>query len=127
MRTLFCSLLFFTLSSTAMALDVDWKLYMRSSVGTNSEGGKQYMLSNPGARGNEFRLGNEGTYAEAYFTGHVLKTSAAKDPFFDANLTFAYGAQMNSQYSDTAPHPDYASVVQAFAKGGNFDGLHFSA
>lgn len=110
----------------ALALDIDWKLYLRTPVGTNSEGGKQIFLKNPKSQGNEFRLGNETAYGEAYFTGHLLK-GGDKDPFFDANLTFAYNPAMNSQYGDTTPETDYTQVIQAFVKGGRFDDMPFSA
>lgn len=123
MRIFIFALLAVVLSRTAVALPIDYKLYLRTPAGTNAQGGKQYGLNNPGSRGNEFRLGNETTYAEAYFNVHVLE---AKDPgaeFFDTNLTFAYNPQMNSQYGDTTANTDYTQVIQAFVKGGNFDGV----
>src|SRR5947209_5143798 len=122
MRTLFFSLVAFIIGANAQALPIDWKLYMRTPVGTNGQGGKQYNLSNPGSHGNEFRLGDETSYAEAYFTAHILPGTGEQE-FFDANLTFAYNPQMNSQYGDTTANTDYTQVIQAFVKGGNFDGV----
>lgn len=125
MRALLAAVAFF-IGSSALALDVDWKLYMRTPVGTNAQGGKLIQVRNPKSQGNEFRLGNETTYAEAYFTGHLLKPEKDK-PFFDANMTFAYNPQMNSQYGDTTTNTDYTQVIQAFVSGGRFDDMHFSA
>ena len=110
----------------AFGLDIDWKLYLRAPVGSNARGGKQVVLQNPKSQGNEFRLGNEAAYGEAYFTGHLLKGGEA-DPFFDANLTFAYNPQMNSQYGDTTPDGDHTQVIQAFVKGGRFEDMRYSA
>ncbi|MGE0528158.1 MAG: carbohydrate porin, partial [Bdellovibrionales bacterium] len=108
------------------ALDFEFGMYMRAPVGTNSQGGKQIQLINPGSRGNEFRLGNEAGYGEARFTGHVLKGGSPDDPFFFANMTMAYDAQMNSQYGDTYGTSGNVQLIQSYAKGGNFDGIHAS-
>ncbi|MBK7960254.1 MAG: carbohydrate porin [Bdellovibrionales bacterium] len=108
------------------AADMDYDLYFRTPVGTNGSGGKHIPLSNPGSRGNEFRLGNETAYGEASFTGHALRGKAKSDPFFNANLTFAYDPAMNSQYNDTSATGDRTYVVQAFVKGGNIDNQRFS-
>ena len=106
MKKLFFNLFIFSiLGNAAHALPIDWKLYMRTPAGTNAQGGKQFSLSNPGARGNEFRLGNETAYAEAYFTAHILPAASPDGEFFDANITFAYNPQMNSQYGDTMRTP----------------------
>src|SRR4051812_25001332 len=94
-------------STSVLAAEMDYGLYLRSSAGTNSEGGKQILLQNPGSSGNEFRLGNESTYAEVTFTGHALKAPDKKSPFFDAVMTFVYNPQMNSQYGDTTANTDY--------------------
>src|SRR5262249_39734797 len=111
----------------ATAADLDYKIYGRAAVGTNAEGGKQIDLNNPGSQGNEFRLGNESSaYSEAYFTSRILKGASADDPFFDANLTFAYNPPMNSQYGDGSDNGDTIQVIQAYAKGGNFDDVHMS-
>jgi maltoporin len=107
----------------AAAAELDFHTYMRAPMGTNSQGGKQILLNNPGSRGNEFRLGNESAYAEAYLTAHLLKGATPRDPYFLSNLTLAYSPPMNSQYSDTTATGDYAHVIQAFAKGGNLDGV----
>lgn len=105
------------------ALDLDFGMYMRAPVGTNSHGGKQISLKNPGSRGNEFRLGNEEGYGEARFTGHVLKGKTASEPYFFANMTMAFSAQMNSQYGDSTSTGDPVQLIQSYAKGGNFDGI----
>lgn len=110
-------------ATSARALDLDFGLYMRAPVGTNSSGGKQITLKNPGSRGNEFRLGNEEGYGELKFTGHVLKAQKPHDPFFLANMTLAIGTPMNSQYSDTTSAGDNFHLVQSYAEGGNFDGV----
>ena len=105
MRNLLFPLIALVLSFNAQALPIDYKLYLRTPAGTNAQGGKQFNLSNPGTHGNEFRLGNETTYGEAYFNAHVLEAKEAGSEFFDANLTFAYNPQMNSQYGDTFVMP----------------------
>lgn len=112
-------------ASSAYALDIDWKTYFRGPVGTNAQGGKQIQLVNPGSRGNEFRLGNEVAYGESYFWGHVLKPTSADDAYFDFNLTLGYSPAMNAQYGDTG-NADGLSVIQAFAEGGNVDGIKAS-
>jgi maltoporin len=106
--------------------DMDYDLYFRTPVGANGSGGKLIPLSNPGSRGNEFRLGNETAYGEASFTAHALRGKTKSDPFFNANLTFAYDPAMNSQYNDTSATGDRMYVVQAYVKGGNIDGQRFS-
>lgn len=126
MEKLFLLVAVIGFSSYSFALDMDWKLYLRASAGANSSGGKQITLKNPKTSGNEFRLGNETAYGEAYFNGHLLK-GGEKDPFFDANLTFAYSPQMNSQYGDVTSSTDGGQVIQAFVKGGRFDDMPFSA
>lgn len=105
---------------SAGAAEMDYQLYLRTSAGTNSEGGKQILLSNPGSSGNEFRLGNESTYSEVTFVGHAMNKPAERDkPFFDAVLTFVYNPAMNSQYGDTTANTDYTQVVQAMLRAGN--------
>ncbi len=102
-------------------------MYMRAPVGSNADGGKQIQIINPGSRGNEFRLGNESAYGEIYLTAHVLKPENDSAAYFDANVTFMYNPPMNSQYSDTSnDRGDNIQVIQAFAKGGRFDGSPLS-
>jgi len=113
-------------SAAAVALDFDFGMYMRAPVGANSHGGKQIQLRNPGSQGNEFRLGNEGGYGEALFTGHVLKGKTADAPYFFANITMAYMADMNAQYGDSSANGDPVHLIQSYAKGGNFDGIRAS-
>lgn len=110
----------------AQAGEFEYGGYMRAPVGTNSSGGKQIQLTNPGSQGNEFRLGNETGYGEAYFTQHFFKSLDKKAPFFDAHLTFAYNPSMNSQYSDTSTTGDYIQFVEAYAKGGNLGDVPLS-
>jgi maltoporin len=122
-----CSLLFGTLFLTAFhlnAAELSYEGYMRTPVGTNFSGGKEVQINNPGSQGNEFRLGNETPYAEAYFTEHVLKKEKPDDTFFNANLTFALNPPLNVQYGDTTPTTDNVQVIQAFVRGGNVDGIH---
>ncbi len=116
--------LFATLS--AQAAELQYHGYMRAPVGTNSSGGKQVLLNNPGSQGNEFRLGNESGYGEAFFVGHFADGKGEKIPYFDAHLAFAYNPSMNSQYSDTAATGDQIQFVEAYAKGGYFDNLPMS-
>ena len=108
------------------AADLQYHGYMRAPVGTNSSGGKQVLLNNPGSQGNEFRLGNEGGYGEAFFVEHFADAKGEKIPYFDAHLSFAYNPSMNSQYGDTAPTGDQIQFVEAYAKGGYFDNLPMS-
>jgi len=122
MRFLLVSLVGFILGAEASALPIDWKVYFRMPVGSNVEGGKQYNLANPGTHGNEFRLGNEVAYGESYFNAHLLPGSGDAE-FFDMNLTVAYNPQMDSQYGGTTSGTETAQIVQAFVKGGNFDGM----
>lgn len=122
------SLLFFLITVSAapvLAAEMDYGLYLRTSAGTNADGGKQILLQNPGSSGNEFRLGNESTYSEVTFTGHALKTEKDQ-PFFDATMTFVYNPEMNSQYGDTTNNTDYVQVVQAFIKGGNLPDVPYT-
>lgn len=116
----------FFCSFAAQAGEFEYRGYMRAPVGTNSAGGKQIQLTNPGSQGNEFRLGNETGYGEAYFTQHFFKSNDKKGPFFDANLTFAYNPSMNSQYSDTTANGDRIQFVEAYAKGGNLGDVPLS-
>ena len=118
--------LFLCFNAHASTAILDYQGYLRTPVGTNSAGGKEIQLNNPGSSGNEFRLGNETPYAEAYFTAHLLKPENKSEPFFNTNLTFAYDPPMNSQYGDTATQTDHIQVVQAYVKGGNLDGLKMS-
>lgn len=111
--------------------ELEYRGYMRAPVGMDSSGGKQITLNNPGSQGNEFRLGNEGGYGETYFINHFAPTKDKNAPYFDAQLTFAYVPPMNSQYNDQAPvggvnTGDNIQFVEAYAKGGNFDGLKMS-
>lgn len=124
MKTILIWLFAFLLmrSSTAIAADIDYQVYMRAPVGMTQNGGKEIQIINPGSEGDEFRTGNEVAYAEAYFTAHLMKPVTAKDPYFDTNMTFAYNPSMNSQYGDTTPTTDNVQVIQLFARGGNFDG-----
>jgi maltoporin len=117
MRTIIVALAL--LAGPAFGAELDYGLYLRTSAGTNSEGGKQILLNNPGSQANEFRLGNESTYSEVTFTGHAFKTADKTSPFFDAVLTFVYNPAMNSQYGDTTSNTDYTQVVQAYLKAGN--------
>ena len=118
--------LLFCATAGASNAVLDYQGYLRTPVGTNSAGGKEIQINNPGSSGNEFRLGNETAYGEAYFTAHVLKPETKSDPFFNTNLTFAYNPPMNSQYGDTTSSTDNVQVIQAYVKGGNLDGLKMS-
>jgi maltoporin len=120
--------IFFSVLSQA---ELDYRGYMRAPVATNSSGGKQITLNNPGSQGNEFRLGNETGYGEASFINHFGKVADKANGYFDAHLTFAYAPPMNSQYGDQAPvggvnTGDGIQYVEAYAKGGNFDGIKMS-
>ena len=111
---------------SAKAAELQYHGYMRGPVGTNSSGGKQVKLSNPGAQGNEFRLGNEEGYGEAFFVEHFADGKGEKLPYFDAHLGFAYNPPLNTQYGDTTPDGDRIQFVEAYVKGGYFDDLPMS-
>jgi maltoporin len=107
----------------AFAGELSYEGYLRSPVGTNFSGGKEVQINNPGSQGNEFRLGNETPYAEAYFTEQILKKERPNASFFNSNLTFAFNPPLNVQYGDTTPTTDSIQVIQAFVRGGNVDGV----
>ncbi|MBX3019964.1 MAG: carbohydrate porin [Bdellovibrionaceae bacterium] len=72
------------------ALTPELQMYLRSSSGANGVGGAQECINNPGAWGNEFRLGNEcATYGEFGFGAWVLKPAQDGDPFFRFFANFA--------------------------------------
>lgn len=126
MKKVFVVLATLSLTATVHAKDFEYKGYMRAPVGTNSFGGKQITLNNPGSKGNEFRLGNETGYGEAGFIKHFNDVDEKTNPYFNAYLTFAYNPSMNSQYADTAPSGDRIQFIEAYAKGGNFDAVPVS-
>ena len=78
---------------------VDFGTYLRSGIGMNSKGGDQVCFSNPGAVGNEFRVGNEcTTYGELVLTT-FLKRRTEKDPLYGyGQLRFAYGPPGNTNW-----------------------------
>ena len=126
MKITFSILSLFVCALSAHAGDFEYRGYMRTPTGSNSEGGKQIQIVNPGSQGNEFRLGNEVAYGEAYFTEQFLKRAQSSDSFFNANLTIGYAPSMNSQYSDTTATGDFIQILEAYAKGGNLDDLKMS-
>lgn len=61
---------------------VDFGTYLRSGIGSNGNGGDQVCFNNPGAAGNEFRVGNEcTTYGELAITSFV-KRGTSQSPLY---------------------------------------------
>lgn len=53
---------------------VDFGTYLRSGIGSSGKGGDEVCFNNPGAAGNEFRLGNEcTTYGELVINSFVKR------------------------------------------------------
>lgn len=73
--------------------------YFKNSLAQGKHGNKHKCINNPGAKGNEFRLGNEcGLYGEASFRYEVLDDNS-KTRFMGVT-TFAYYGNANTQYGD---------------------------
>lgn len=131
MRNILISILAVVTVNFAHAADLAYEGYMRSPLGLNAQGGKFLNISNPGAMGNEFRIGNETPYIEASFTAQILKPTRTDESFFESNLMFAYAPGFSTQYNSvngTTVYPDLTAnnnfLVQAFVRGGNVDGIH---
>lgn len=71
----------------AAALDVDFKGYFRTGLGTNSEGGDQVCFGLPGV--SKYRFGNEcGSYGEVEFDTDIAKVD--NGPKFKYGLMLGY-------------------------------------
>ncbi|MCR9203755.1 MAG: carbohydrate porin [Halobacteriovoraceae bacterium] len=92
---LLCSPIFALLNSSF----VDFGTYLRSGIGSNGSGGDQVCFNNPGAAGNEFRVGNEcTTYGELVITT-FLKRGKEESPLYAyGQLRLAYGPPGNTNY-----------------------------
>lgn len=112
-------------SAKSFAMPVDVHGYLRSGVGNNLSGGKQNCFNNPGAEGNEFRLGNEcGIYGETTFSLEFLEKNAANSSF-KAQTTLAFFPAANTQYGDESSTND-VDIVEAFVESKNIDGIPYT-
>lgn len=120
------------ISKNCLAVDIDYKGYMRASSGSNSFGGQKFSLNNKNSSGNEFRLGNESNYGESTFLTHLISSSQNKSHYFDASLTLAFDQAGSTQYSDTSSgiafskstsdkYVNTLQVIEAFVQGGKFN------
>lgn len=124
------------------ALTPDLSMYLRTSSGANGVGGAQECYNNPGAWGNEFRLGNECvTYGEFGFGAWVLKAQKEGDPFFRffANFALVYNNQTDweapeikttgtsmSDLNVSLRNGNVWVMREVYAEGGNFEGMPFT-
>lgn len=122
----FAALLIFLNPLVHAALTPELSMYLRAGSGANGVGGGQECVSNPGAWGNEFRLGNEcAVYGEFGFGAWVLKPQNEGDPFFRffANFAVAY----NNRTDWEAPNADNWVMREVYSEGGFFKGAPFTA
>ena len=115
----------FSISAQA-ALTPDLGIYLRAGSGSNASGGGQECVSNAGAGGNEFRLGNEcGIYGEFGFGVAILKAENERAPFWRlfTNFAFAY----NNRTDWEGNNPNNWVLREVYTEGGRVDGLDFSA
>lgn len=97
---------------------MDIGTYLRSGIGSNGQGGDQVCFSNPGAAGNEFRVGNEcTTYGELVFTTFVKRANADDPLYAYGQLRFAYGPPGNSNY-EGANGSNPIAVRESYAEVG---------
>lgn len=108
------------------ALTPEMTVYLRAGSGANGVGGAQECVGNPGAWGNEFRLGNEcGVYGEFGFGAWVLKPTETNPSFF---RFFANFAVVSKNYTDwDAPNTDNWVMREVYSEGGYFPGVNFTA
>lgn len=75
--------------------------YFKTSVAQSKDGGKHKCINNSGAKGNEFRLGNEcGQYGEINFNLNYEDSKADTSSLFSIHTTFAYYGNNYTQYGD---------------------------
>ena len=115
-------ILTFLLSFSAYPLPgnfLDYFGYMRAGSGTNGKGGDQVCISNGGASGNEFRLGNEcENYGEIAFRGNHLKSKTGNGKFFYSQIRLAASADGHTNWE--APG---VAMRELYFEGGRFGEL----
>ncbi len=124
--TLFSVMAVFGFSTARAALTPELQMYLRSASGANGNGGAQECINNPGAWGNEFRLGNEcQTYGEFGFGAWVLKPATKGDAFFRFFANFAVVYNNHSDFE--SPNPNNWVMREVYSEGGYFKGVPFTA
>ncbi|MCO4793293.1 MAG: carbohydrate porin [Bacteriovoracaceae bacterium] len=117
-------------TQTAQALTHDLEGYMRSGVGTNTKGGDQVCFSNPGAAGNEFRLGNEcSTYGEIAWRLHHMTSKGVNSPYFKSQIRFAFSPKGHTNWESangTSASPSPMAVRESYFEGGRFGGTPYT-
>lgn len=97
---------------------VDFGTYLRSGIGSNGNGGDQVCFNNPGAAGNEFRMGNEcTTYGELAITSFVKRGSEKSPLYAYGQLRFAYAPNGNTNF-EGANNDNPIAVRESYAEVG---------
>ena len=96
-------------SAAQAALPIDFGGYIRSGLGTSSEGGKEACFGLAGAS-SKYRLGNEcETYGELKFGGEAFK--AANGTTFRINTLVAFSVNQNQDWEQSDPSWREMNVV----------------
>ena len=112
-------------TGSAYALAPDFKTYLRAGTGANGKGGGMECVSNRGAGGNEFRLGNEcGIYGEFSLGTYMLKPENEQQPFWRLFSNFALSYENRTDWE--GDNPNGWVLRELYTEGGRIDGLNFS-
>lgn len=97
---------------------VDFGTYLRSGIATNGNGGDQVCFNNPGAAGNEFRMGNEcTTYGELAITSFVKRGTQQSPLYAYGQLRFAYAPNGSTNF-EGANNSNPIAVRESYAEVG---------
>lgn len=97
-------------------------LYMRSGIGSNSQGADQTCFNNPGAPANEFRLGNEcANYGEMVFTAHPKRPDESSSFYLYSQMRLAYSQNGDTNW-EGANGDDPIAVRESFVEMGGMNG-----
>lgn len=106
-----------TTMTAGQAHALEFHGYLRSGVGSNSEGGDQVCFQLPGA-GSKYRLGNEcETYAELALDQKLYETDSGA--YFDYHGRLAYVAEGDQDYESFVDLADFDNDGQLDTDGPN--------
>jgi maltoporin len=106
----------FVVPGYASAIYTEFNGYLRTGVGVHERGGPEDCLNNPGAWGNEFRIGNEcDTYGETTFNFMESKETVT----WKAVTTFTYQSKglFDFETSDSANGVNPWVIREAYVEG----------